>query len=147
MYLVDTSVWINYLRKNDNPAVQRFEEILNQGIAFGLTGIIYQEILQGAASQEDFNQLVEFVGTQRFYSVADEVTSYQAAAALYFNCRRKGITIRSTVDCLIAQTAIENDLILLHSDADYVRLAGVAEALKLYPSGLAQSVEYKIHER
>jgi predicted nucleic acid-binding protein len=41
------------------------------------------------------------------------------------DCRKKGITIRSTIDCLIAQTALENDLILLHEDYDFDLMAKV----------------------
>jgi hypothetical protein len=55
----------------------------------------------------------------------------QSAARIYFGCRKKGITINSTVDCLIARTAIENDLALLHNDADFDRMRRVAP-LKVY---------------
>ncbi|MFU8789259.1 MAG: PIN domain-containing protein [Methylobacter sp.] len=49
-----------------------------------------------------------------------------------FPARRQGITIRSTIDCLIAQIAIEHDLILLHSDKDFLQLTKTAPQLKLY---------------
>lgn len=51
---------------------------------------------------------------------------------MYFVCRRKGITVRSSIDLLIAETAIENDLYLLHNDADYINIAGIFTELKLY---------------
>lgn len=54
------------------------------------------------------------------------------AAKLYFKCRKKGITIRSTIDLLIAQTAIENDLYLLHDDNDFTLIAKVDQRLKEY---------------
>lgn len=146
MYLVDTSVWIDYLRKNDNSAVRHFQNLLDDGAPFGLTGLIYQEILQGAATKPDFDRLVEYLSTQRFYDVLDNMATYQAAAELYFCCRRKGITIRSTVDCLIAQVAIENELTLLHNDEDYSRIASVTQSLKLYPVK-NKVVEYKVHEK
>ena len=69
-----------------------------------------------------------------FYHPKDPTDTYAQAAYLYFSCRRKGITIRSTIDCLIAQTAIDNDLILLHSDKDFERIAAVVPNLKLYPT-------------
>jgi predicted nucleic acid-binding protein len=72
-----------------------------------------------------------YLETHRFYGLRDEKKSYAAAARIYFDCRKKGITINSTVDCLIAQTAIENDLTLLHNDADFDRIQRVAP-LKIY---------------
>lgn len=131
MYLVDTSVWIDYLRNQNNPAVRLFKKILNQGVSFGLTSNIYQEILQGAATKEDFEQLSTYLETQRFYHPNDPVLTYRAAAGLYFDCRKKGYTIRSTIDCLIAQLAIEYDLFLLHNDKDYISIKQVTPLLKL----------------
>lgn len=106
--------------------------MLDDEIPFGITGIIYQEILQEAASKTDFNQLVDYLGTQRFYHLKNDILSYQSAAKIYFDCRRKGIIIRSTIDCFIAQIAIENDLVLLHNDEDYNRIHAVAPSLKLH---------------
>src|ERR1700723_1438051 len=125
MFLVDTSVWIDYLREKNNTAVKYFNTLLDEEAPFGITAITYQELLQGARSKSDFDNLVDFLGTQRFYHPQDNVITYQNAAGLYFNCRRKGITIRSTIDCLIAQIAIENNLILLHNDQDFHHISTV----------------------
>jgi predicted nucleic acid-binding protein len=57
-------------------------------------------------------------------------TQAASAARMYFRCRKKGMTINSTVDCLIAQTAIENNSYLLHNDSDFDNIAKVA-ALKM----------------
>jgi predicted nucleic acid-binding protein len=57
--------------------------------------------------------------------------SYVKAADLYRKCRAKGLTIRSTIDLLIAQTAIENNAELLHNDRDFAAIASVT-SLKLY---------------
>jgi predicted nucleic acid-binding protein len=51
---------------------------------------------------------------------------------LNFTCRRSVITIRSTVDLLIAETAIENNVYLLHNDNDFNNLAGIVPELKIY---------------
>lgn len=131
MYLIDTSVWINYFRQKNTPATRYFINLLDEEIPFGITGIIYQEILQGAASNSDFNHLSEYLGTQRFYHPKDNLRSYQSAAKLYFDCRRQGITIRSTIDCIIAQIAIENNLILIHDDADFYQLSSIVKSLKV----------------
>lgn len=53
------------------------------------------------------------------------MASYEAAARLLVRCRRKDVTIRSTVDCLIAQVAIEHELYLVHNDRDFDYIAKV----------------------
>jgi hypothetical protein len=114
MYLVDTSVWIDYFREKDNATVKKLDSIFNKGHRFGITSAIYQEILQGANTEQD-----TYLKTQRFYHPVNPLKTHQAAAHLYFTCRRNGITVRSSIDCLIAQLAIENHLILLHNDKDF----------------------------
>ncbi|NNM59802.1 MAG: PIN domain nuclease [Legionellales bacterium] len=131
MYLVDTSVIIDFLRERDNQAVNFFISLLEQDMPFGITSIIYQEVLQGAKSIQDFNKLRDFLGSLIFYFPKDSVLSYAAAANIYFDCRKKGVTIRSTIDCLIVQIAIEHNLQLLHNDNDFIQIANVVPALKI----------------
>lgn len=119
------------MRNKNNEPVRQFVEILENNLPFGITGYIYQEILQGAESSKDFDRLVEYLGSQRFFHPLDHIQTYEAAAKIYFVCRRKGLTIRSSVDCFIAQIAIEQNLILLHNDKDYLLIKRVNSKLKL----------------
>ncbi len=132
MYLVDTSVWIDYFRGKENKATLYFIDILDKKLSFGINGLIYQEILQGAKSVTDFDKLSVYLSTQYFFHPTDEIMTYQSAAQLYFSCRRVGLTPRSSIDCLIAQIAIEHNLILLHNDKDYNLIKQVAPQLTLY---------------
>lgn len=132
MYLIDTSVWIDFIRGKPSPAVGQLRAILTTEQTAGICPVIYQEILQGSESEQCFKQFRDYFMELNFYHSKDLTGSYAQAAYLYFSCRRKGITIRSTIDCLIAQTAIEHDLILLHSDKDFLRIAEVVPTLKLY---------------
>ena len=132
MILVDTSAWIDWLRGEETPAVQGLERVMAAGVPFGITGVIFQEILQGASSAASFQRLEAYFASQRFHQPLDPVRSHAAAAAIYADCRRAGITIRSTVDCLIARTAIEHDLLLLHSDCDFPRMRRAAPNLRLF---------------
>lgn len=109
MYLVDPSVWINYLRGQHTKASEHFMQLLDEKHSFGISPIIYQEILQGAATQKDFNKLNEYLSTHRFFYPAEPLQFHYHAAHILFACRAKGFTIRSTIDCLIAQTAIEHE--------------------------------------
>jgi len=131
MVLVDTSVLIDFLRGADNAAVGRFQRILDNNIPFGISPLTYLEVLQGTRTEKDYATVKSYLETHRFFGLLDGKESYAAAARIYFDCRKKGITINSTVDCLIAQTAIENDLTLLHNDADFDRMRRVAP-LKIY---------------
>ena len=129
--MVDTSVWIDYLREGESEAVERFVDVLDIGLPFGITGVIYGEVLQGAATLADFEQLKEYMSTQRFYHLQDPVMGYEEAARLYHRCRRVGVTVRSTIDCVIARVAIEHDLSLLHDDRDFDYMSRVVTELKL----------------
>lgn len=131
MVLVDTSVLIDYLRDNGSAAAERFQKVLDENIPFGINSFIYQEVLQGVRYEKDFHEVKKYLDTQRFYGLKDPKESFAEAALIYFRCKKKGITINSTIDCLIARTAIENGLYLLHNDSDFDRIAGVVK-LKIY---------------
>ncbi len=131
MILVDTSVLIDFFKGIKNPAEVRFKSILEQDIPFGITALIYQEVLQGAKSEKEYAGLKKYLSSQRFFHPQDPIETFAEAARIYFRCRKKGITVRSTVDCLIAQIAIENKLLLLHNDRDFEAMTAVAP-LKLF---------------
>ncbi len=131
MYLVDTSVWIDYVRDREGPHVGFLEEILSNPQAVAISPLIYMEILQGARDVRSFKRLEKFLGGQRFVDFEQPPpTCHAAAARIAFDCKKRGITVRSSVDCLIAQCAIENDLTLFHHDRDFQRIAGVVPKLR-----------------
>jgi predicted nucleic acid-binding protein len=129
--LVDSSVLIDYLEGRDNPSVARFMEVLDHEIPYGISPFTLLEVLQGAATAKDFGTLRDYLASQTLYDLTRGPDSYIAASKLYFDLRGKGLTVSSSVDCLIAQTAIEHNLHLLHNDADYDRIAKVSP-LKIY---------------
>ena len=94
--------------------------------------MIYQEVLQGAASEERFDRLQTYFGTLPFLLPQHPVETYAAAAALYVRCRGRGITPRSPHDCLVARIAVEHDVPLLHDDRDYELLAQAEPALRFH---------------
>jgi len=131
MILVDTSVLIDFFKGAANRPVDLFKDILAHHLPFGITSVIYQEILQGAKSEKEYGLLKDYLATQRFFHPADPVNSYAEAARIYFLCRHKGVTIRSTIDCLIAQIALEEELHLLHNDRDFDAMAPII-GLRVY---------------
>src|SRR3989304_1516985 len=109
LILVDTSVLIDFFQENDNEQARKFRHILFTGASFGINVFIYQELLQGAATERDYNELKEYLDTQKFYQLKKGKESHADAARLYHKCRKQGYVISSAIDCLIAQTAIENN--------------------------------------
>jgi predicted nucleic acid-binding protein len=132
MVLVDTSVLIGYLKGIDKEPIRKLDEIIENKIPFGINNYIYQEILQGSRDKKEFDELKEYLGSLRFYELKYGKDSYKKAAHLYFQCRKTGLTIRSTIDLLIAETAIENKLFLLEDDNDYKAISKVVQELMLY---------------
>jgi predicted nucleic acid-binding protein len=131
MVLVDTSVLIDYLGTVENSGTRAFQSILDSGIAYGITSFTYMEILQGVRTEREFELVKRYLDTQKFYGFPDEKASFAEAARIYFLCRKRGITISSTIDCLIARAAIENDIFLLHNDKDFDSIAKVVK-LKIF---------------
>lgn len=132
MFLVDTSVWVEYLRGNATPHVRVLRDLLSGEQIVGVAPIILQEVLQGADSTARFESWLKYFSGLFCYVPRDPVESYIAAARLYQVCRREGKTPRSSDDCLIAQIAIESGLILLHSDRDFDVIARTNGELRLY---------------
>jgi hypothetical protein len=126
MILADTSVLIDYLKGIQTEAAEKLQLVLDRGIPYGICPFVYQEVLQGARNEREFGFLKRYLASQKFYYPRDRRRSYEDAARIYFKCRKKGFQIGSTVDCLIAQTAIDNGLLLLHNDNDYNRIAKVS---------------------
>jgi predicted nucleic acid-binding protein len=132
MILIDTSVLIDFFRGKDTPEVNNFEKVIEKGIPFGICNFVFQELLQGAKTEQEFVKLKDYLESIPFYNLEMGRESYKQAAKLHFQCRRVGITIQSSIDFLIAQIAIENKLDLLHADNDFTKIANVIEELRIY---------------
>jgi predicted nucleic acid-binding protein len=132
MILVDTSVLIGYFKNLDGVPYEKMDYIIDNDIPYGICNYVYQELLQGARNKHEYELLKEYLNTVPFYDLRHNKQSFENAALMYINCRKKGLTIRSALDMIIAETAIENDLYLLHDDMDFTNIAKVCENLKIY---------------
>jgi len=132
MILVDTSVLIGYFKGIKEPVYDKMNYLVDNEIPFGICHYVYQELLQGSANENEYKLLKDYLTTLPFYSLRYGNESFENAALMYMNCRKKGITTRSTIDLLIAEIAIENDLYLFHNDSDYTNISKVCKALKIY---------------
>lgn len=131
MILVDTSVLIDAFSGSRNEEVEKLRSCLENGVSVGINNYVYLEVLQGAKNEIGFQRLKEYLNVQRFYTLKYGERSYESAAMIFYKCKTTGNTVSSTIDCLIAQTAIEHDLRLLHRDRDFERMAKVVP-LKLF---------------
>ena len=128
MILVDTSVWIDFFRGEDSKECLALQHLLANESDISITEIIFTEILQGIRQDKDFIRVRDFL--YEIPLATDKgLQTYLAAAEIYRNCRKKGKTVRKTVDCLIAAICIENDRALLHKDSDFNQIASCS-ALK-----------------
>jgi len=132
MILLDTSVLIDYLKDTKNAATNTLDEIIDNNLTYGICDYVYQELLQGTKTEKEFKKLKEYLETLPFYYLNYGKESFEKAALLNFKCRRAGVTIRSTIDLLIAEIAIENNLYLLHNDANFDNMAKKVTELKIY---------------
>jgi len=131
MILIDTSILIGYFKGNKGEPYNRLDELIEQNIPLGICNLIYQEVLQGSKNEKEFVLLNEYLNTLDFYDLRYGKKSYENAAWIYYKCRKAGITLRSSIDLIIAQIAIDNNLLLFHNDKDFVQISQVIPNLKL----------------
>jgi predicted nucleic acid-binding protein len=129
--LVDSTVWIDLLRRRDTARVAALRDLLAVEAA-ALSALIYQEVLQGAASAEHFARLCGYFSTLPMLGSAAPIRLHESAAELYARCRWAGVTPRNGYDCLIAQTAIEHGVELLAHDRDFDAIARIESRLRIY---------------
>jgi predicted nucleic acid-binding protein len=131
MFLIDTSVWINVLRDKTGVARQNLQTLIKDENVF-LTRFTQMELLQGCRDEREWMLLQTYLQEQDYIEATDNTWVF--AARIYYDLQRQGLTVRSSIDCCIAQIAIENQLTLIHNDRDF-ELTGGQEAEKAYVVG------------
>lgn len=130
MILVDSSVWIDYFRGTTTPQTDRLDELLGQEVL--ATGdLILAEVLQGFAAERDFNQAKKMLTSLEIVDLVGKDIAIQAARN-FRTLRALGVTVRKTIDTVIATRCIESDYALLYSDRDFdpfVEHLGLVSAL------------------
>lgn len=118
MIMVDTSVWVDYLAGHPTreAVLLRDQLLYNQRIVVG--DLILCEVLQGIRNEKEFDRVRQRMLTLEVAPICDPCAAVQAARN-YRSLRERGVTIRRTVDCLIATFCIEHSLPLLHNDRDF----------------------------
>ncbi len=138
LILVDSSVWIDLLR--DVPTVQTMavRQLVVSGHRLLLGDLVLTEVLQGTRSERAFGKAHAFLSDFDFRAIADRQVSV-AAARNYRKLRERGVTIRKTIDTLIATRCIVDGIPLLYSDRDFdpfVEHLGLISALEIARGGI-----------
>lgn len=130
MILVDSSVWIDYLRGMSTPQADKLDALL--GSEPVVTGdLVLTEVLQGFGSDRDFNQAKKLLTSLVVVDLGGKDIAIQAAMN-FRALRMLGITVRKTIDAVIATRCIESGFTLLYSDRDFdpfVQHLGLRSAL------------------
>jgi predicted nucleic acid-binding protein len=128
--LVDSSVWIDYFRGVSTPQVGRLDELLGSEIV--ATGdLVLTEVLQGFRTDRDFNEATRLLTSLVIVDLGGRDVAIQAARN-FRALRALGVTVRKTIDAVIATRCIESRLALLYSDRDFepfVRHLGLRSAM------------------
>ena len=117
MILVDSSVWIDYFRGVSTPQTDRLDALLgSEPLAAG--DLMLTEVLQGFTRERDFDQALRLLSSLTLIDIAGQDIAIQAARNFRL-LRGHGVTVRKTIDSLIATRCIEDGHTLLYSDRDF----------------------------
>jgi predicted nucleic acid-binding protein len=127
MIFVDSSVLVDVLRGRKTPAGERFVLLERDQVPFVIPAVCYQEVLQGARDQREWDDLRGNLDTQRVVVPEDPLEAHRTAARIYMECRRAGVSVRRQTACYIAAQVIAAEGTLLHDDGDFTRIAKVTD--------------------
>lgn len=130
MIVVDTSVWIDVLRGTDSQEARRCVELIEDGAPIALTEVVLTEILQGVSSERQARAVERRLRAFPILTL-ESIDDFVLAAELYRTARSNGVTIRKTLDCLIAAPCVRAGAPILHADSDFDRLASCT-ALRVF---------------
>jgi hypothetical protein len=117
MIVVDSSVWIDYFNGKSTPQTDRLDSLLGfEPIVIG--DLILTEVLQGFREDKDFKEAQALLDNLLFLPMLGKDLAVRSAQN-YRSLRKQGVTVRKTIDVMIATFCIENDLPLLHNDKDF----------------------------
>jgi predicted nucleic acid-binding protein len=120
--LVDSSVWIEEIRRTGSSSHRAFRRFLERREAIATTEPVLMELFAGATSVGELHDTRARLLAFPILPVGGLAT-YERAAAIWRTCRAAGEEVRNRIDCLIAAVAIREDASLLHQDRDFDAIA------------------------
>ncbi len=122
MVLVDTSVWVDVFRDATGEERDSLKTVIGDDDVV-LTRFNQLELMQGANDEREWGLLASYLDYQEYLEAHAE--TWRDAARIFFELRRRGRTVRSPIDCCIAQLALEHDALLVHRDRDFETIADI----------------------
>jgi predicted nucleic acid-binding protein len=116
--VVDSSVWIDFYRGRLTDQVATLQKMMWRGGEVMVGDLILAEVLQGSISQKEFEKIQQDLAAFHQLTISDSVSAVRAAQNFRL-LRSKGITVRKTIDTLIATRCIIDNIPLLYSDRDF----------------------------
>jgi predicted nucleic acid-binding protein len=129
MVLLDTDVWIDFPAGKRTAEVDTVISLLEREEAIAFTGLILQELMQACSNEAEADAIEERFAP--FIELFPERSSYKLAAKIFRDCRKRGLVIRSSIDCLISPCALEHDCAVHHRDCDFAAIQKVC-GVKIY---------------
>ncbi len=121
MMVVDTNVWADFFNGTRNPHAERLDAALEAEEDLGVLPIVVTEVLQGFRTDGGFERARRLLVS--FPQVHPTLDGHVRAAGLFRSLRRKGVTVRGAVDCVIAQACLDLEAELLSPDGDFEQIA------------------------
>ena len=115
--LVDSSVWIDLLSGRKTAQTQRLKQGIQNDDEICYCGFVLTEVLQGVKDEKEFASVKRQFESSIYLD--DDRSTFEFGATIYRELRRKGVTIRNSVDCLIAAVVIQHGVLFLENDRDY----------------------------
>lgn len=133
MIVVDTTVWIDFLEARGTSFDRHLGELIEGDAPIALVDIVYGEILQGIRDEETYQRTRLSLRAHPILRPRG-LETFETAANLYRTARRRGLTVRRSVDCLIASVCLEAGAEIFHHDRDFDALARVSDLTVYRPA-------------
>lgn len=116
--LVDTSVWVDFFNGHPSPQAETLAHLIREEADLVTCGLVVSEVLQGLRRAKSLST-IESHFREMDWLTPKEPDTYIEAADLFRRLRLRGLTIRSTIDCVIANLAAHHDALVLSKDRDF----------------------------
>jgi len=117
MVLVDTTAWVDFLSGQPLPHVEFLESLIANEDDICICGVVLTEVLQGIREDPDYRKTKRSFDSLIYLPMTR--STFVGGADIYRNLRKRGVTIRKPIDCVIASVALEHNMPLLHNDRDF----------------------------
>jgi predicted nucleic acid-binding protein len=121
MIIVDSSIWISFFKNHPIGGAENLSQALERGDDIAIIPLILAEVLSGFKQDHDYKEALKVMS--RVPVIPLNIESYVEATQMYRRLRKKGVTVRRIIDCIIAQACIETQSPLMTLDKDFKKIS------------------------